>query len=288
MEELLRLSTAQDLPALHQVWKDVFSSPDEDLFFDHFYKPDRCVVAEAGGIVCAMGFILPAGQFVYGDTSYPCAMIYALATMPGYRNRGIGSAIVSKLVSQGRKAGYPVTILCPSSDDVFEYYSAKTDFSESFYITERKFSHITSNSKNTQSQELSAKDYMKLRNKKLPVTAHIQSDLNIITYQKKLCDLSGGGLYKVCGIDWTAIASVEKLNDKKIIINELLCPPEYENDALFAISEIFPGCEIVVRTPVSPNLASKINIKRFGMMTSSLTSISNIYLGDAWYGFAFD
>jgi len=289
IETLIRLSKSEDLPSLHKVWEDVFASPDKDLFFDYFYKPERCVVAQVENKVCAMGFILPVGDFVCNGSSYPCAMIYALATLPQYRNYGIGSALVSKLVLQGQKSGYPVTILCPSSDDVFNYYSSKTEFKDRFYIDEKIYSNLpATSSSNTHLSDLSAKEYLNLRNYKLAKRTHIEFELSVIEYQKKLCRLTGGDLYKIDGNGWIGVLAVEKLSDENIIVNELLCPQECENEVISAISAIFPGCEITVRTPVSFDPNFRENARRFGMMTSCIPEVNDLKLNVAWYGFAFD
>jgi len=290
METLIRLSKSEDLPFLHQIWEEVFASPDKDLFFNYFYKLERCVVAQINKEICAMGFILPAGYFVHRDASFPCSMIYALATLPKYRKNGLGAKIVSELVLQSRKSGYPVTILCPSSDDIFNYYKAKTEFKEGFYINSRNFkSPPASPSSNTQISELSAEVYVNLRNQKLTGKSHVLFELDAVVYQEKLCRFTGGGLYRVDGNGWFGILAVEKLSDDAIIIKELLCPREHEDKALFAISSIFPGCEVTVRTPVDFNSKSDENlVRRFGMISSCLFEIQDLNLKDAWYGFAFD
>jgi len=288
METLIRQSKPEDLPCLHNIWQEVFSSPDEDLFFDYFYKADNCIVAETGDVVCAMGFILPVGHFVYENTSYPCAMIYALATSHKFRKNGIASTIVSELVSQGRKAGYPITILCPSPDEVFQYYSSKTEFRESFYINEKVFSNPSKSSANTVLSVLSAQDYMNLRNQKLLGTPHIKLELHAVEYQKKLSRLTGGELYMLEGNGWTGIAAVEKLSGTEVLIKELLCPGEHESDTISAIASAFPSHKITARTPVVPGHSSHGSIRRFAMMASSLSIFDDAKLKSAWYGFAFD
>lgn len=281
MGALTRQPDAGDMPALRHIWKTVFAGDDDEVFFDMLYDPGMCVAAWHGGALAAAGYLLPTGRFVCGGNSYPCAMIYAVATLPGYRGLGFGSAITRSLISLGRAAGYPAIVLRPATDSLFEYYSKRTEMKDWFYAVERRFekppgatstpasgyenrwaekegvepsqASIPKRGHGTGPGKIGVKEYIRLRESLLGGLPHIEPDQLIVEYQGLLCRKYGGGLYKAETPGGTSCAVVEPDRDGTVWIKELLAPGGGEDDALAAILSAFPAKSYIVRTPARLN-----------------------------------
>jgi len=297
-----RIAKNDDISSLHEVWKKVFASTDEMLFFEYYYPKGRCIIAQSDGVVVSMGVLLPCGNYLHNKNTYPCAMIYALATLQEYRERGLGSAIVRKLLELGRSAGYPVTILCPSGDSVFQYYLNNTEFAECFCINEIILPDSFPKSNEAPITQIDPREYLNLRNPLLSGTAHVAMDYHAINYQHKLCTLYGGGLYRVDFNEKTALAGIEKISDKELLIKELLCPPELLQESISVITAKFPCDEYIIRFPAPKDVIPdsrdysdiftplRVRTRKFGMIAA--TDAIRYSIADekctAWYGFAFD
>ena len=132
-----RAPYVNEIPVLQKIWKSGFGyNPDIRLFFDHYYTPELCVVACVNDSPAGAGYLIPLGDFVCGDKRIPCAYIYSIAVLADYRGLGLGNAVVRELLDRGHTAGYPLVVLCPADDTLFEYYAARTELKEWFYICE--------------------------------------------------------------------------------------------------------------------------------------------------------
>jgi len=289
MNKSIHFSKASDLDTLREIWKQVFRSDDGDLFFEHFFTPERCIIIENSGKTSAMGFLLPGGDFVTGNTSYPCGMIYALATLPEYRSKGFASEIVHKLIEEGYKSGYKAIILCPSDDALFDYYHQRTVFRENFYVCETKYNAFGTCEENFTITDASAHEYHDIRESLLADIPHIKMDISAIEYQRKLSNFTGGKLIKLDIDGHTSCAATEICEDGSVLIKELLTPTGYNDAALAALGMSFPSHEYIIRTPAKTDSDLKAHMRRFGMIAAAdnmiETAASNIA---PWYGFAFD
>lgn len=285
-----RTPCAEELPVLLNIWKKVFGSIGACAFFRHLFDTELCVVTTTGSSISAMGYLIPAGDIICDKEAVPCAMIYAVATLPEYRGMGFGAAVTGRLISLAHERGYPAVVLCPSSDELFEYYSGRTEMRDFFYVNERTFYEAPVGNNIVLPLEINANEYSALREELLDGIVHIKSDLRILEYQALLCNELGGGLYRI----GECCAVVECQPDGSVCIKELLAPRGSVdgsvsdfviNDAVFSISRIFPAHEYTLRTP-SPIEHSR----RFGMLLLQdrlHTELNNFSIAP-WYGLAFD
>ena len=94
----LRPWRTDDLDALRELWRIGFGDSDEviDRFFDEYLKPGCCIAAEADGRIVSAMYILPGLTLqLKRREQISAGYAYALATLPEYRGRGIGSAVYS-------------------------------------------------------------------------------------------------------------------------------------------------------------------------------------------------
>jgi len=286
-KSLTRLPRDDETPSLRNIWTEVFGGCDDGVFFDHFYDRDMCRVIFHHGIPAAAGYFMPAGNILCGDLTVPCAMIYAVATLPPYRNRGYGAEIVRQLIAAGNEAGYPAMVLCPSSDDLFNYYSKNTVLQEFFYTSEHCLKISEAFNDSADITEITAQDYYDLRENLLTGTPHIEMTLSALEYQSLLCNLYGGGLFKITTSAGLACAVVEKALDGNIWIKELLTKNDCLHDVTASIASLYPAPEYFIRSPAQNH--GQI-VRRFGMLAvhSELFNTLNANNAPPWYGLAFD
>jgi len=279
-----------DVSALRSIWNKIFGSIGEDAFFRHYYNSGLCIVAEDEGVPAAAGYLLPFGHLQCGPDSLPCSMIYSIATLPEHRGKGFGSAVVNELISLAHKLDHPVVVLCPSEDDLFEYYSKRTAFGDWFYAFEQLINEVPACESLFTLNEISVNEYHDMREKLLEGRIHIVHDLPTLEYQAMLSKELGGGLYRIDD----ACAAIECQPDGSVWIKELLLPslpgdPSTSDSCyqktIASIAEHFPAQEYVVRCPAKVG-----NGRRFGMLAYTKDLEAKMFLIDnyPWYGLAFD
>ena len=274
-----------DIPELKALWNKVFGKIGLEAFFSLFFNVKHCQIIRSDNNIAAMGFMLPAGDFVYKKRTFPCAMIYSVATLSQYRGLGFGTDIANSLINTAYDSGYPVVVLCPATDSLFEYYSRNTDFRDYFFVNEQIINSMPDAQTNIIPEQISASEYINLREELLKNVIHIKSSPGIPEYQQSLCRETGGGFYRI----GDSCAAVECQSDGTVHVKELLVHVGSANEALSSIARKFPSEKYVVRTPVNMS-STNTDSRRFGMLTSSDKSIlqdsDNTF--EAWYGLAFD
>jgi len=287
---------ADEILSLRKIWNSVFGDIGADAFFRLLYDTRLCIVADVDGSPAAMGYLIPSGEIVSGVNNksstdpVKCAMIYAVATLPRHRGIGLGTYVVRRLLSLAREFGYDAVVLCPSDDRLFEYYSEHTGMRDWFYITEQVVEYVDSGSTAVDPVELSAVDYLRMRENLLKGIVHIKQDLVALEYQAMICNELGGGLFRI----GESCAVVERQPDGTIWIKELLTAGVENNELtagrititeLASIVRKFPSQEYIVRYPSRTGEG-----RRFGMIELYDTTLfdNEKLVFSPWYGVAFD
>lgn len=286
----IRKPVTGDLPALRDIWRIIFGSLGEEAFFLHFFEPGLCVIVEADNKPAAAGYLVPFGDVVSFSDTIPCAMIYSIATLPEFRGLGFGRVVVSRLITLAYELGYPAVVLCPVEDELFEYYSTRSNLIDRFYVREYIFKSGYENNTCIAPVCISIDEYITKREELLKDIVHIRHDFKTLEYQVMLCNESGGGLFRIG--DFYAV--VERQTDKQVWIKELLVPGLTAGDKMFdniaagavaSLSGMFPADEYTVRFPTKTGQG-----RRFGMIAFSDDKNDIIRSHDfsPWYGMAFD
>lgn len=290
---LTRCPRTDELQSLRHIWKSAFGDSGMDAFFASYADSYRRA-AIVDDTPVAAGYLFPAGNLICNGQTTPCAMIYAIAVLPEFRNLGLGSAIVGELVSAGRGAGYPAIVLCPAEDSLFEYYGSHVGFCDWFRINERILSSPAPLNTQPGLCEISPEEYFRLRESLLENTPHIETDIRALSYQTLLCKQLGGGLFRIDAPGGVSCAVIERQTDGGVCVKELLTPEVIVTDsvlniALSIIAAAFPASKYTVRT-LAEHTEARPGNRRFGMLAAPDVLISQKYSGNAapWYGIAFD
>lgn len=239
----LRPSISADEPRLKELWKLAFG--DEDAYIDHFftryYTPERMLVLEEAGVVQAMTawFDMP---LVFADgTRVPCAYLYAVATHPDCRGRGLAGRLLAFADRWLGENGFACVSTVPARSDLHRFFG-QNGFEEYFVLRQEEY--VPQSAPPALLERVDAKEYGRLREQQLVGTDHVAYALPALEYQSGVCALSGGGLYRV---GEKGCACIEVAGEE-VFVKELLCP-EKQQEALAAIGQCHSAKRYWVRTP---------------------------------------
>lgn len=240
---VLRPSCQADVPGLKQLWKLAFG--DEDAYIEHFftryYTPERMLVLEEEGAVLAMTAWFDMPLVSKNGARIPAAYLYAVATHPDCRGRGLAGRLLDFAGQWLAERDFACLTTVPARPDLHVFF-ARNGFEEGFALSRREY-NVPSVGAEVDLVPADGQEYGRLREGWLAGTAHVACAPEGLAYQQGVCQLSGGGLYRV---GEKGCACVE-VSGQAVFIKELLanCVPE----AVAAIAARHPAKCYEVRTP---------------------------------------
>ncbi len=111
------------IPQLKNLWQTVFGDTDDviDFFFEHNVSLDNAYVYMADG-KCVSAFYLIEAPVKEGSENKKAMYLYAAATLPEYRKRGIMAEMINYAVNRLEMAGYDYLYLYPANEKLYSYY----------------------------------------------------------------------------------------------------------------------------------------------------------------------
>ena len=157
--------------SLKRLWRVVFGDPDSfiDSFFETAYSPDRCLYIEAEGEAVSALYWFDCA-YAGGKLAY----IYAVATQPDHRGKGLASCLLEKAHAVLTERGYAGSVLKPAKG-LFPFYE-RLGYETCGYI--RRF-HGEAASVPAEIRALSPAEYGALRRKYLPENGIVQEGLTL-------------------------------------------------------------------------------------------------------------
>ena len=127
MEEQRR-ACAQDRQALEHIWLSSFpddTAADVAAFFASGFKAEQAIVHTVDGQPVSMLFLLPVDIRRPDGGVLPAGYIYAVATLPVFRGRGICSALLQTAHRMALQEGMHATFLRPAQPSLERYYAQR-------------------------------------------------------------------------------------------------------------------------------------------------------------------
>ena len=119
----IRLSRPEDAGALKDIWNASF--PGDEAFADWFlatvWAADRALLWEDGGRPAAKLHLIPMRLDIAGQ-AVSSAYVYAVATLPECRGRGVAAALLEEAEALEKSRGTALMMLVPQSESLFGYY----------------------------------------------------------------------------------------------------------------------------------------------------------------------
>lgn len=107
---------------IRRLWMDVFGDERDfvDSFLMHHHNPELCLTHEEDGRVVSMLHVVPMRT-----RTQRVAYVYAVATDPAYRRRGLASRLTEEAVERIRRSGnYDLAAVIPSGEDSKRIYAS--------------------------------------------------------------------------------------------------------------------------------------------------------------------
>ena len=135
---MIREASTQDMEALRSLWKIVFDDDDAflDSFFKYLFNPAECLIYESEGHIVSMLFMLRATRSSF-QVDYPARYIYACATHPNYRKKGIMGKLLEASIKYADKNDIEL-VLVPENDKLSAYYKC-FGFTQTTYLYKRYY-----------------------------------------------------------------------------------------------------------------------------------------------------
>ena len=151
---------------LKSLWKTVFGDPDAfiDDFFRVAYAPERCKYFEENGEVISALYWFDC-EYDGGRLAY----IYAVATHPDYRGKGLASRLLEETHDHLKGLGYAGCVLKPAKG-LFPFYERLGYITSGFvHRFDAEYGSVPA-----KLEEISAEEYGRLRRSYLPKDGIIQ------------------------------------------------------------------------------------------------------------------
>ena len=121
-----RLSFPADIPALRALWSLAFGDDGAyvDNFFHTYYRPDRVLVLEEEGQVRSMTAWFDTVFVVPGRGKFRAAYLYAVATHPDCRGKGLAARLLKGADEYFRTLSIPAVTTVPAEPSLHSFFGA--------------------------------------------------------------------------------------------------------------------------------------------------------------------
>ncbi len=121
------------IPSLIKLWHDVFGDSEEyiKLFFRKAYYDGECFAETHDGEFISAFYLLKC-SVRYAGKVYEGRYLYAAATLPEYRGKGLMSKLIGEATAYCKDMGLDFIALVPAGDSLYGYYG-RYGFQEAMY-----------------------------------------------------------------------------------------------------------------------------------------------------------
>ena len=246
--------TPEQLGALRRLWKLAFGDSEAymDNFFRTYYRPERMLVLEDEGEIRSMTAWFDTNFVLPGRGEYRAAYLYAVATHPDSRGKGLAARLLAGADQYFRSLSIPAVTTVPAEPSLHNFFGAN-GFRECFWLFQEKLtpSELPKAPGGVRFQPLSPGEYGRLREKLLEDIPHISYPEDALAYQAGCCALSGGGLFGADTADGPVILCGEGAGNGVIVVKEILGSPTAKRLGLGELNRILPADLWYLREPLS-------------------------------------
>ena len=264
----VRPSVPEDIPAQRELWKLAFGDSDEyiDHFYSAYYRPERVVVLEEDGAVRAMTAWFDTTFVLPGRGEYRAAYLYAVATHPDCRGRGLAGKLLAGADDYFRSLGIPAVTTVPAEPSLHNFFGAN-GFWECFRILggSLRREEIALPPSNLL-RPASLAEYGQVRESLLKDIPHIAYPDDALAYQAGCCALGDGGLFVGETESGPVCLCAERADDELVIVKECLSADLHP--VFLDLPRIAPAQRWELRQPRPAEFCTGANqnLGRFGML----------------------
>ena len=247
--EQIRLSSTADIPVLRRLWTLAFGDGGAylDNFFNCYYRPERMIVLEQDSEVLAMTAWFDTTFVLPGEGEYRAAYLYAVATHPDHRGKGMSGRLLAWADNHFRNLNIPAVTTVPATPSLHNFFAAN-GFRECFSHDEVHLSPVENQSRCTL-RSVSTEEYGFLREEFLANQPHIFLPEDAIRYQQGCSFISGGGLYAAETSSGRCILCTEGMENGTLLVKELLGQPSACEEVKHSLYQLLPTFSGLCRFP---------------------------------------
>lgn len=267
---LTRPSVPADLPAQRLLWKLAFGDDDAyiDNFYSSYYRPERVLVLEEEGQVRSMTAWFDTTFVVPGKGAYRAAYLYAVATHPACRGRGLAGKLLADADAYFQTLGIPAVTTVPAQPSLHKFFGAN-GFGKCFRHFEGALTPdvLPAAALDTLLSPAAPEEYAAAREAPLASIPHIAFPEDALRYQAGCCALGKGGLFCADTSAGGVCLCAEGAGHGTVILKELLGSPAACRLALADLPRIAPAQRWLIRTPCAPEVGFlSSSMVQFGML----------------------
>ena len=251
----IRPSTPEEIPQQKALWQKCFGDPMSyiDTFYDRFCTPEQVLVVVEDGHVNSMAAMPSTSIRTPEGDELPVGYVYALATDPARQGKGHARELLQYADNFLAERGDKAMVLTPASPSLHKFFSA-TGMIECFCHRKSEFlaSSLTGDTGGGTFTPIGPEEYNEIRNAYLKGSFHVAYPDDLIRLQEVGSQMTGGGLYRVeVNADDAEVgcAAVEYLDDKTLVMKELLTYHQYTRRAVEMAAKVLPARRYLLRTP---------------------------------------
>jgi len=227
---MIRHSRPGDEPGLQALWQIAFGDSSEaiEAFFSALYRPGQALLwTEGDQIVSAIYLLdagslpLPGGANEQRQAPLRVSYSYALATLPNFRGRGIGTQVVQSAIVRSFETGFDCNVICPAEEALFPYY-ARLGYDAVLPIAQGEIlrSMVDNSVSIINIMSINPAVYFLIRSALLP-SQSVTYPADYLQFVTRSCLTSGGGLYRLKVDGQIGCAAVER-RGTELFISEIL------------------------------------------------------------------
>ena len=247
----VRPSVPEDLPAQRELWKLAFGDSDAyiDNFYHIYYRPERVIVLEEDGALRSMTAWFDTAFVLPGQGEYRSAYLYAVATHPGCRGRGLAARLLAGADDYFRSLDIPAVTTVPAEASLHRFFGSN-GFKECF-CTQRGIVHRGELSQPPSHilHPASPEEYGQVRERLLAGVPHIAYPAGALAYQAGCCALGGGGLFIGSSAGEPLCLCAERVDGDLVIVKELLGSVHVRQLAISDLPRLVPARRWEIREP---------------------------------------
>ena len=267
---IVRPSIPEDVPVQRELWRLAFGDGEDyiDNFYHTYYQPERVLVLEEEGVVRSMTAWFDTAFVVPGQGEYRAAYLYAVATHPDCRGRGLAGKLLAGADDYFCSLSIPAVTTVPAERSLHDFFGAN-GFRECFRILGGTLwcEEIPVPPSNVL-RPASPAEYGRVREELLRDIPHIAYPEDALAYQAGCCALGDGGLFVGDTPAGPVFLCAERADDELVIVKELLGPAGMGRAVFPDLPRIAPARRWEIRGPrpwdERPDLRGKLG--KFAML----------------------
>ena len=122
----IRLGTPGDAARERELWQLAFGDDGAyvDNFYQTYYKPERMLLLEEDGVVQSMTAWFDTQLVLPGEGRFRAAYLYAVATDPAARGRGLAGRLLAGADEYFRGLAIPAVTTVPAEPSLHNFFGA--------------------------------------------------------------------------------------------------------------------------------------------------------------------